>query len=187
MPDKILTYNIEEIEQWHPNLFCDQIIVAAVAVMSERTSSPCRFTVECRNIETGMADECGKIQLAISWSAETEEKAKQLRNSYQRHRIVEDAAIAMALSLFQQVVNRLPIYVAHRGEGADYWLGKYELMLEISGTEREDELERRHRQKITQLLESPNRPDGYVAVTCFANFKVIFSFHKQEGIDNEGE
>ncbi len=57
-------------------------------------------------------------------------------------------------------------------------------MLEVSGTERADELERRHREKTEQLLESLTRRCGYVFVCCFASRHAIFSIHRPRGDKN---
>jgi len=180
MNNKILACAIEEIAQLHPNLFCEDVIVSAVAIMKNTGKSPCCFTIECRNIELELADETGKIQLSISWQKETEEAAERMLQSHHRHRLVEDVAVGIAYLLAGRVLSLSPIIAGQIGNGSDYWVKNRNYMLEVSGTENPSELERRHKQKIKQLLSSRARPDGYVIVCCFTSRRIIFSFHQQE-------
>ena len=48
-----------------------------------------------------------------------------------------------------------------------------------------DELERRHREKTEQLLESLTQHYGYVFVCCFVSCRAIFSIHRPRGDRNE--
>ena len=55
--------------------------------------------------------------------------------------------------------------------------GQSEYGLEISGTLTE-EVEARHRAKVSQLLDNPYGVDGYVVVVGFATRSAIFSYHR---------
>jgi hypothetical protein len=84
----------------------------------------------------------------------------------------------MACIVIAKIFDLRPLEVMQIGDGADYWLKNKQEMLEISGTERADELERRHREKTEQLLESLTQRYGYVFVCCFVSCRAIFSIHR---------
>jgi hypothetical protein len=54
--------------------------------------------------------------------------------------------------------------------------------LEVSGTTRPQEMARRHREKVEQVLSNPLHWNGYVVVCCFAAQQRIirWSYHRQE-------
>ena len=60
-------------------------------------------------------------------------------------------------------------------------------VLEISGTERDSELERRHREKVNQALANPLRWDAFVVVCAFSHneHRIRFSFHRNEDSSHE--
>jgi hypothetical protein len=73
--------------------------------------------------------------------------------------------------------------VSEMGTRADYWINNKQYLIEISGTETEGELFRRHRDKVKQLLDNPDGKDGYVVVVCFSSEHILFSFHRQEEVN----
>ena len=180
MNDKILTCNIEDIARFHPYLDVNHVIHCLVALMATPRKYSCTFIVECRGIQSKWAGERGKISLCLKWREETAERTTRTLQTYHRHHVVEQAAVALTCVLFPQIVPLCPLRVAQIGEGGDYWLHGHDYLVEISGTEQTGELERRHRQKVGQLLAGSHDRDGFVVVCCFTTQRIIFSFHHQE-------
>jgi hypothetical protein len=58
--------------------------------------------------------------------------------------------------------------VTQYGDRADYRSRKRKAVLEVSGTENLETLERRHREKIAQALDNPFGWDAYVVVAAFS-------------------
>lgn len=125
---EILTCNIEDITGLHSNLFVEDRVVAAVAVMQTYGKSPCCLTVNCRNIETECLDETGHFLLCVSWRPKTDQKAERMKRSKQRYRLVELAAEGLALLLVALAIDRRPVEVTRVGEKGDYWLGHLDFM-----------------------------------------------------------
>ena len=93
----------------------------------------------------------------------------------------ELGALGVACALIPTLLGRRVLSVAGEGERFDYRIGNEtgECGLEVSGTlsESADELRERHRQKIRQLRENPDRLDGYVVVVGFTRREVLISYH----------
>jgi len=115
---------------------------------------------------------------------ETVERVRRTLTMFHRHHLIEHGAIAIACIAIAKIFDLRPLEVMQIGDGADYWLKNKQEMLEVSGTERAGELERRHREKTEQLLEGLTRHRGYVFVCCFASRRAIFSIHRPGGDKN---
>ena len=115
-------------------------------------------------------------RLNVYWRSETQIRAENLLRTYQRNRIVEDAAIAVACILFPKVVN-CGLHVTDYGDRADYWTNDDLFLVEISGTEKAREFRSRHRQKVKQLRSNPHGKGGFVVVCDFSKKRILFSFH----------
>jgi hypothetical protein len=48
---RVLRCAIEEVAQWHPELFLEPHIVGCVAVLSQYSDSPAGFDVECEDLD----------------------------------------------------------------------------------------------------------------------------------------
>jgi hypothetical protein len=177
MNEQTISIQLEDIAQVHPNLDIDHLIHCLVALIAENGAHSCSFGVDCRGLPIEWSPKVHPIVLHLSWSQETTERAAQTRDTYHRHHLVEQAAVALACIIFPTLVNLSPLRVAQIGEGVDYWLQGSRYLVEISGTEQRDELERRHRQKVEQLLSGGHNRDGFVIVCCFIEKRIILSFH----------
>lgn len=100
------------------------------------------------------------------------------RAPLQEREVTEFAACGVACVLVPLYAHLRIRQAAQVGDRFDYWVGdgEEEFGLEVSGTVAED-LERRHAEKVHQLLENPHEVNGYVAVTRFGTGEAIFSFH----------
>ena len=96
---------IEQITDWHPHLFLEPHIVACVAVLSQYSTSPAIFEVECTNIISNWLGQETQFRLELTWSEEMTRKAERLRFTMQAKSLVELAAIALAAILTYRVVN----------------------------------------------------------------------------------
>jgi hypothetical protein len=177
---------IEQIADWHADLFVESHIVAFVAVASQYSESPALFDVACDAIPSRWLGGASEFRLEVSWHQDTAQKAVRLRATMQSGSLVELAAIAVALILSRRVVNLGPLDVTELGDRVDYRARKQKAVLEVSGTEIPTELNRRHREKTDQAKENPFKWDAYVAICAFAvrGHRVRFSKHPtKEGND----
>ena len=176
---------IEEISAFHPDLELNNAILSAVGVMKDYSESPCNFTLKCQDVVSELFNLPNQILLNVYWRSETEIRAENILRTYQRNRIVEDAAIAIACILFPKIVN-LGLHVTDYGDRADYWTDDDLFLVEISGTEKAREFRSRHRQKVKQLRSNPYRKGGFVVVCDFSEKRILFSFHSG-GASRESE
>lgn len=181
MAVRILACAIEQIAEWHPELYLESHIVACVALMREHGLPPYPMEVECRDLSSALLGRARRCRLQVSWSAITAGKAERLRHTVQRNIVVEMAAIAVALILTTLVVDLGQLEVTRRGDRADYQSLAMPSVLEVSGTETESELPSRHREKVAQALANPQGLDAYVVVCAFApsGGRIRFSHHRQ--------
>lgn len=179
MADRLLRCAIEQVADWHSNLFVEPHIVAFVAVANQYSLSPALFDVECGNIASRWLGKAAGFRLEASWHDDTAAKAERLRATMQMGPLVELAAVALALILGKRVVPLGRLDVTDYGARADYRARKRKMVLEVSGTEVPAELGRRHREKIAQALENPFGWDAYVVVCGFspAGHRIRFSKH----------
>jgi len=113
---------IEEIIAAHPNLYLEHCVVMAVALMSQHTSSPCEFGVECTGFNPPQLGTASRFLLRVSWTDQTALKALRIRQTEQPKSIVERAAVALAALLFAKLIPNGQMRVTRTGERADYWL-----------------------------------------------------------------
>lgn len=173
---------IEEILTAHPDLYLEHCAVMAVALMSRQLESPCEFNVECEGFTPPALGGENKFLLRVSWKDHTALKASRVWQTEQSKSIIERAAVALTALLFARLISDSQMRVTKRGDHADYWLPQLQCALEISGTEHYRELQRRHREKIAQVLSNPLQWNGFVMICCFAESERVirWSYHKQE-------
>jgi hypothetical protein len=97
--------------------------------------------------------------------------------------IIERGAAGVAALTLAHLLPGGEMRVAEEGQRTDYWLPRLRCALEISGTEQSQELMRRHREKIVQMLANPWGWNGYAFVCCFGTARraIRWSYHVQEG------
>jgi hypothetical protein len=176
---RLLSCAIEQVEDWHSNLFLEPHIVAFVAVAKQYSSSPAVFEVECDGIASPWLGKARAFRLEVAWHRETAAKAERLLATMQPAPVVELAAIALALIAGHRVVSLGPLEVTAYGARADYRARRRRVVLEISGTEILAELTRRHRTKVAQARDNPFGWDAFVFVCAFAatGHRIRFSKH----------
>jgi hypothetical protein len=189
MPTPVLQCGIEAIQDWHPRLFLEPHIVACVAVLSQYSDSPAIMNVTCDDIESDRLSGETELQLELSWSSETQEKANRLRATVQSNSLLEMASCALGFLLVHQILQAGQLDVTQYGNRADYRFLDASYVLEISGTERDSEFERRHRDKASQALANPLGWDAFVIVCAFSQegHRIRFSFHRNEEIHHESD
>ncbi|MBI3824178.1 MAG: hypothetical protein HY289_16040 [Planctomycetes bacterium] len=159
---------IEQIVDWHAELYVEPHVVAFVAVAARYSESPALFDVDCDGLPSPWLRGANEFELEISWHRDTARNAERIRATMQPSVLVELAAIGVALILGRRIVNLGPLDVTELWDRADYRARKHKAVLEISGTEVSTELGRRHREKIDQALRNPFKWDAYVAVCAFS-------------------
>jgi hypothetical protein len=170
---------IEQIADWHPNLFVEAHVVAFVAVAGQYSGSPGRFEVACANLGSRKLGKAAALRLEVAWHDDTAAKAARLRATMQSGPLVELASVALALILARRVVSLGPVDVTDYGARADYRSRRRQAVLEISGTEVLAELGRRHRAKVAQARDNPFGWDAYVVVCAFSaqGHRIRFTKH----------
>lgn len=154
----------------------------ATALLSKHGAPPCEFLVNVEGIVLPELSGQTDFRLSVSWNDITAHKAARVRQTEQSKPIVERAAVALAALLFARLMRDGEMRVTREGDRADYWLPQLQCALEISGTVSPNEVARRHREKIAQVMSNPLRWNGYVVVCGFApQQKIIrWSYHRQE-------
>lgn len=155
MDPRTLRSAIEEVAEWHANLYLEPHVAAFVAVAGQYSPSPAHFDVECSNVASRWLGKSAGCHLEVSWRDDTAEKAARLRATMQVSPLVELASVALALVLASRVVPLGQMLVTDHGERADYRARKRKAVLEISGTETAGKLGRRHREKVEQARSNP--------------------------------
>ena len=154
--------------------------LTAARLAADTGASIVRLTVELRDIsQAGVA----RRELEIQWSMESVPKHPPAIDD---RSLTEWAACGIACVVVAVYANLQICEVTGDGDRFDYWVtdGQNEFGLEVSGTTT-GQIESRHAAKVKQLLENPFGVDGYVVVADFSTRRVIFSFHRYEGTDDD--
>ena len=96
----------------------------------------------------------------------------------QWHRIVEHAAIGLALLFLPHLARGEVTHVTKRGEATDYWVDGDRCLLEAGGTGEPRRLRSYHHQKVERSRDNPYALPFFVAVTSFGNLRAIFSYRE---------
>jgi len=182
MAIRLLSCAIEQVADWHSNLFVETHVAAFVAVAEQYSQSPARFSVECDNIVSRWLGNAREFQVEISWHRDSAANAERLRATMQSRPLVEFASVALALVLVRRVWPLGRLDVTDYGDRADYRSRRRKIVLEVSGTEVAGELGRRHREKVAQARDNPFGWDACVVVCGFLarGHRVRFSRHSLE-------
>jgi hypothetical protein len=180
-------WSIEDIVAAHPGLYLEHHAVMAVALMSRLSRSPCEFLVECEGFSPPDLGGERTFLLRVSWDEQTGLRAERVWRTEQPKPIVERAAVGLATLLYAHLIPGGQLRVTKEGDRADYWLPRLRRALEISGTSQGQELPRRHREKVAQMLDNPRYWNGYVVVCCFSatDKRIRWSYHTQEEQEDE--
>jgi hypothetical protein len=180
MPKRRLRCALEDVADWHPNMFLDAHLAACAAVLRRYSESPATLEVKCENLQSLWLGRASRFLLEVSWGEEWADKAGRLRVTMQSRPLVEIASVALALALVHRVVPLGQLEVTRYGDGADYWAPSARRVLEVSGTENVAESARRHREKVTQALSNRFRWGAYVVVCAFSaqGHRIRFSGHR---------
>src|SRR5438046_2570095 len=100
----LLRCAIEEIAEWHANLYVEPHVVAFVAVAGHHSTSAARFDVECSTVASRWLGRNAECRLEVSWQDDTAAKAARLRATMQASPLLELASVALALILVSRVV-----------------------------------------------------------------------------------
>ena len=128
-----------DLPDMHPCLLWDDIIAAAVAVLDERGfSAPFRFSMDVQDLP---GYDNVVIDFQILKSGVTSGQIGKVRRTYESHRLIELAAIAIAgLGLFAAGGHQIRD-VALRGSSADYLVDEENYLLEVSGRSRRSDFQ----------------------------------------------
>jgi len=134
-----LKLRLVDLSDTHPGLLWDDIIAAAVAVFDERGFSvPFRVSLKVEDVPNYGS---GQIDLQIVKRGVTSGRIDKVRRTFEPHRLVELATIAVAgLGLFAAGGHQIRD-VALRGSSADYLVDAENYLLEVSGRSRRNDFQ----------------------------------------------
>lgn len=167
------SFRLETISEIHP-LATEVFIPFVVARLQEHPEDrEANLALELHDI-SGTATK--ELPLRLYWEAASISK---LPLAIPDNSLTEWAALGIACAVIWEYAGLRLHAVAAAGDRFDYWVMQemQEFALEVSGTTGGN-LEDRHREKISQLLDNPYGIDGYVVVVGFKTRRVILSFHK---------
>lgn len=160
-----VSVRLTDLKVMHPRLLWDEIIGAAVSVLSDAgRRGP--FLLEL-TVQDVPAFSGNSINMTIDVKGlSTKQQLCKLRRTYESSRLVELAAIAIAgLGLYYAGGHELRD-VALRGTSADYLVDENNYLLEIAGRSRKCDMASAWRQKWNRLTDRGNAP-FYVCVVEF--------------------
>jgi hypothetical protein len=183
---RTLQCSLEELSEWHPWFFLEPHVVACAAILSQLGQPPALFDVDCMNVRSKWLGDDDRFRLELAWLEETAIKGRRLKSTVQSKPIVEMAAIGLALVIVHHVLSLGQLDVTSYGDRTDFRSTEFRCMLEVSGTEAREELDRRHRRKVAQALRNPLGWNAYVVVCAFSSqgHRIRVSYHRiQEPTD----
>jgi len=139
------------LAEMHPELEWQEITAATVAVLEDRgMEAPFEIQVQLIDVP-GFGTE--PLQLLIDRYGIPAERVIRIRRTYEAHRRIELAAIALAgLALYHGGGHEI-VDVAVRGSGADYLVDAAHHLLEIAGRSRRSDFEVAWQQRLQRLKE----------------------------------
>lgn len=149
---RLLQCAVEQLTDWHPILFVEPHEIALVAIANQYSEPPADFLQEIDSRRVGLNN---GFRLRVFWHNDTAVQAERMRATIQTAPIVELAAVALGFIFAKRVVSLGTLRVTNYGDRADYRSRRRKAVLEMSGTQKPNQLERRHREKVTQALDNP--------------------------------
>jgi hypothetical protein len=148
----------------HPCLLWNDILAATVAVLDRQSSEGhCTISLQLQEIP-GYGS--GESKLEIIVAGLPDEWIIKVRHTYEGHRLVELAAIAMAgLALFCSGGHQIRD-VSLRGSSADYLVDDELYLLEVAGRSRKGDFQTAWNERWHRLTEG-STAGFYVSVTEF--------------------
>jgi hypothetical protein len=139
------------LAEMHPELEWHEIAAATVAVLEDGGfEAPFEVRLDLTNVP-GFGSE--RLTLQIDRVGIPAERVARVRRTYEPHRRVELAAIALTgLALYHGGGHEI-VDVAARGSGADYLVDSARHLLEIAGRSRRGDLETAWEQRLRRLRE----------------------------------
>jgi hypothetical protein len=116
------------------------------------------------------------FQLDLRWSG-LDVDFKKCVNTYQEYRLTEYSALGLACILVDRRASLEITEVTRLGQKTDYWLGKRELMLEVSG-QQSGSLDYLCSEKAQAVKTNPFQKDGYVCVVDYETAMARLWFFK---------
>ena len=142
---------IVDLSVMHPRLLWAEIGAAAVAVLSnQHTATHFNFDLSIQGC-AGFDDDL--LRLTVDASGIAENHVERMRRTFEPHRLVELAAIAITgLALYDTGRHEIRD-VALRGSGADYIVDEANDVLEIAGRSRKADFSAAWQQKWQRLSD----------------------------------
>lgn len=171
-----MTIAVETIHENHPLIRAEDWRSPLVARLTAGASYADGNATVIDSFKASGSTEESNDSVSLSWSGLGVDYSRCL-NTYQESVITEFAALAVACILVHTRARLEITEVTRRGEKVDYWLGKRELLLEVSGTQAGDLAAIRDRKADEQLRVNPFGIGGYVCVSRFDDLSAVLWFY----------
>jgi hypothetical protein len=141
--------SLVDLAEMHPELEWQEISAATVAVLEDRgLEAPFQVRLDLVDVP-GFGSE--SVHLLVERHGIPAERVARVRRTYEPHRRIELAAIALAgLGLYHGGGHEI-VDVAARGSGADYLVDAANHLLEIAGRSRQSDFEVAWQQRLERL------------------------------------
>lgn len=157
-------FRLTDLSQFHPRLEWDAIVVSAAAVL---TASPTERPQVDFSIDSVPGFDETTIQLQMDLNGISEVQIEKARRTFEKPRLVEFAAIALA-GIGLHLAGGHEIWdVALRGSSADYLVDEAEYLLEVSGRSRKADFQSAWDERWNRLKSRSHR--GFFV--CVAEFE----------------
>jgi hypothetical protein len=160
----------------HPRIATGRFEESAAFLLSDLSTDSASLLVDCTQNRLRKHEE-PVVGLEVGFDPRDYDLAR-LGASLPRKRIVEEAAVGLALLFLPHLADGEITNVTKDGERADYWVDGRRCLLEVSGTEDPRRLKSRHRAKVEQNIRNASGLPCFVSVSCFGNLESLFSFHE---------
>lgn len=170
---------LEDMAQWHPGIATKYFEEPTACAMLKYSGSPYNLIVDCTNNSYA---KCGMVETNINvFFDENKYECATLWNSLEHHRVIEFAAIGIALLLFPTIVEGKVTQVCKRGEKLDFYVNGNQFMLEVAGRTTTGDIFSTHKVKVKQAKDNPDEKNFFVFVCSFPERRAIFSYHQITG------
>jgi hypothetical protein len=157
-------YRLLDLSAMHPALLWDTIATATAAVLAARGVPPYRFALR---VEGFAHIEVSEISLLLDPDGLSTDSIARIARTYEPHRLIELAAIAVAACGLHHAGGHEIIDLAVRGSSADYLVGVGRHHLEVAGRSRRSDFASAWQQKLGRL----KKLYGIGFMLCVAEFE----------------
>jgi len=173
---KVAMVRLSSMAGNHPRIATGRFEESAAFLLSELSPGSASLLVDCTQNRLCRRKE-PLLELEVAFDPRDYDLAR-LGASLPRKRIVEEAAVGLALLFLPHLADGEVTRIAKDWDRNDFWVDWGRCLLEVSGTEDPTRLRSRHRPKVEQARGNPYGLPCFVSLSCFGDLSNVFSFHE---------